>query len=107
MSYRRLFSTQLNNITNPRYKSNVNNTLALSYISTNNNWTDENDYLTMMSYLHSINWFGDNLYSIRPIEINNNLRIDQGCDKLNDEDDDYYKNYSHMQYLTSFYKDVF
>ena len=65
-----------------------NNSLLLhtTYnISNNIIYNDEIEYLSIMSHLHSINWFSDSIQ--------------------NDTDDDYFKNYSHMQYINSFYGD--
>jgi hypothetical protein len=56
---------------------------------------DENDYLTHMSHLHAINYYGDNITHID----------NQKSQDISDEEY-YYKGRSHTHYIHSIYGDI-
>jgi hypothetical protein len=92
MSYiRRLYNI-------PKVKIHSNRYFNIIPVSNNMLNFNEDDYLTIMSHLQSINWFEDNAI------IGQNKSIKDTYDIK--YEDDYYKNYSHMQYLTSIYDEI-
>ena len=74
------------------YKTYIIPISNYSYIRNND---DENDYLTMMSHLHAINYYGDNInqaYTYKIYEVS--------------DEEYYYKGNSHMHYIHSIYGDI-